>query len=109
MAAPRSSPLKSAPTRLELQAPPRLDSSPDADQPVNLPPELDFLADLRSAPGAEAAWSRFAECYTPLLLRVCRRYGADHDDVLDCYMNVCGRLIEDNYRRLLGLRGEWDS
>jgi len=73
---------------------------------VNVPPELDFLGGLRSASSAEAAWSRFAEGYTPLLLRVCRRYGADHDDVLDCYMHVCGRLIEDDYRRLVAFRGE---
>jgi len=52
----------------------------------------------------EAAWSRFVETYTPLLLRVARAVMHEYDVAMDGYTFVLGQLREGDFKRLLSYR-----
>lgn len=61
------------------------------------------LAAVLASPDGEAAeraWTSFLEEYSPLLIRVARHLGGDHDAVMDRYAWVLDGLRHDNYRRL---------
>jgi RNA polymerase sigma factor (sigma-70 family) len=59
-----------------------------------------LLRQLRSR-APRAAWSRFLELYSPLLLDIARRFEREDDAVADCYLYICEELSENGFRRLL--------
>jgi RNA polymerase sigma factor (sigma-70 family) len=63
------------------------------------------LRQLLAAPddaAREAAWTRFLECYSPLLLYLARSLGGDYDAVMDRYAFILARLRRDDFRKLRG-------
>jgi RNA polymerase sigma factor (sigma-70 family) len=63
----------------------------------------EVLAAVLASSDGEAgnrAWALFLEEYSPLLIRVARHLGGDHDAVMDRYAWVLDGLRHDNYRRL---------
>lgn len=61
------------------------------------------LQDLLQPPGPverDEAWGRFVECFSRLLLHVCRSLFRDHDQAMDCYAYVLEELRKDDCRRL---------
>lgn len=54
--------------------------------------------------GAGAAWTAFLHRYTPLILGVAREYRRDEQSLRDCYLFVCEKLVDGNFRRLRAWR-----
>jgi RNA polymerase sigma factor (sigma-70 family) len=52
-----------------------------------------LLLQLRRAPGDEAAWARFVECYRPLIGQWCRERGLGEPDVEDVRQDVLTKLV----------------
>lgn len=48
----------------------------------------------------EPAWSEFLGAYSPLILQTVKHFERDHDPVADCFLFVCEKLCEKNFRRL---------
>jgi RNA polymerase sigma factor (sigma-70 family) len=63
----------------------------------------DLLEQLSSGRG-DAAWSEFLARYSPLIMHVVRRHGADEDRTAEAYNHVCASLSDDGFRRLLSFR-----
>jgi len=53
---------------------------------------------------AGTAWKVFLHRYTPLIMSVARQYRRDQQSVHDCYLFVCEKLIDDDFRRLRAWR-----
>ena len=53
---------------------------------------------------AGAAWTVFLHRYTPLIVGVARQYRRDEQSLGDCYLFVCEKLIDDDFRRLRAWR-----
>jgi RNA polymerase sigma factor (sigma-70 family) len=53
---------------------------------------------------ADAAWARFLERFSPLLLHVARQFAVDNERAADCYLFVCEQLSDNRFRRLLSFR-----
>lgn len=53
---------------------------------------------------AGAAWAAFLEHYTPLIAGVVRQYLRDEQSLHDCYLYVCEKLIDNDFRRLRAWR-----
>jgi len=53
---------------------------------------------------AGAAWTVFLRRYTPLILGVARQYQRDEQSIQDCYLFVCEKLIDEDFRRLRAWR-----
>jgi RNA polymerase sigma factor (sigma-70 family) len=60
------------------------------------------LANLLAAPPAarDDAWAEFLRAYSPVVLRVARSLGGDHDAVMDRYAYVLDQLRAEDCRRL---------
>lgn len=58
---------------------------------------------LRLLNGADsgAAWAAFTERYSGLILRAVRQFEYDQDGAEDCFLYVCEKLCENDFRRLL--------
>ncbi len=52
----------------------------------------------------QQAWSDFLEAYSPLILQTVKQFERDPDPVADCFLFVCERLAEKNFRRLRSFR-----
>jgi RNA polymerase sigma factor (sigma-70 family) len=50
------------------------------------------------------AWSAFLKRYTPLIISVAQQYRRSDQDLHDCYLYICERLIDDRFRRLRSWR-----
>lgn len=53
---------------------------------------------------AGAAWTAFLHRYSPLIMGVARQYEHDEQSLHDCYLFVCEKLVDDNFRRLRAWR-----
>ncbi len=62
------------------------------------------LIEQLSSVRADAAWGKFLARYSPLIMHVIRRHGADEDRASECFIHVCGALSEDGFRRLRSFR-----
>jgi RNA polymerase sigma factor (sigma-70 family) len=62
------------------------------------------LLERLSSGRVDAAWNEFLTRYSPLILHVIRRHGADTDHSTECFVYVCGALSDDGCRRLLSFR-----
>lgn len=63
-------------------------------------PELTALLAARSPVEREAAWGRFVERFSPLLLHTARATARERDRAMDAYTYLLERLREDDCRRL---------
>ena len=59
-----------------------------------------------SSPAADAAWSDFLALYSPLIMRVVRRFESDGGRAADCYVDVCASLSDERFRRLRSFRAD---
>lgn len=62
-----------------------------------------LLARLSSA-NAGGAWTEFLQHYSPVMMRVVRRFESDHGRVMDCFVHACEHLSDDGFKRLLRFR-----
>ena len=53
---------------------------------------------------AGAAWTAFLNRYTPLILGIARQYAHDEQSQHDCYLFVCEKLVDNDFRRLRAWR-----
>jgi DNA-directed RNA polymerase specialized sigma subunit len=53
---------------------------------------------------ASSVWAEFLQLYSPLILRVVRRFETEEDQVADCFLFVCEQLCRDRFRRLRRFR-----
>jgi RNA polymerase sigma factor (sigma-70 family) len=58
-----------------------------------------ILCQLGSRQASEA-WAEFLQMYSPLILRIVRLFERDPDHVSDCFLFVCERLSQKQFRRL---------
>jgi len=65
-----------------------------------IPAPLAAVLSPEHGEAAESAWTSFLEAYSPLLIRVARHQGGDHDAVMDRYAWILDGLRRDDYRRL---------
>lgn len=70
--------------------------------PNQIPPEVLALWTVGDHSSRDAAWERFVETHTRLLLHVTRSMVHDHDLAMDAYAWLLERLREDDARRLRG-------
>lgn len=64
------------------------------------------LLEQFSSGDAEIAWREFLASYSDLIYTVARTFTKDSDEANDCFIYVCEKLIERNYRRLLTFKPE---
>ena len=64
------------------------------------PQELRDLLLAKEPVARDAAWARFVDRFSPLLLHTARRRAPEHDRAMDAYAHVLDRLREDDFRRL---------
>ncbi len=65
-----------------------------------LPPELSALRDAVDPEARDAAWQKFVETHSRLLLHVARSVESDHDAAMDAYAFLLEQLQGDECRRL---------
>lgn len=65
-----------------------------------LPPELSALLDVADPVARDAAWRRFVETHSRLLLHAARSIDRNHDAAMDAYAYVLEQLQRDDFRRL---------
>lgn len=66
-----------------------------------IPPEVSRLLDAGEAT-RDAAWKRFVDTYSRLLLHTARSVNRDYDAAMDAYTHVLEQLRCDDFRRLRG-------
>lgn len=54
----------------------------------------------------DASWQQFLDEYSSLIIHIARRYENDQDRAMDCYVYVCEKLSEKDFRRLLKFKPE---
>ena len=52
----------------------------------------------------ERAWDLFLDRYADFVLGLLHHLGFDHDQAMDRFVYICERLVEDDFRRLRGVR-----
>lgn len=65
-----------------------------------LPPELSALFGVADPAARDAAWRRFVETHSRLLLYAARSIDRNHDAAMDAYAYVLEQLQRDDFRRL---------
>lgn len=65
-----------------------------------LPPELSALFGVADPAARDAAWRRFVETHSRLLLYAARSIDRNHDAAMDAYAFVLEQLQRDDFRRL---------
>lgn len=58
----------------------------------------------RFADDPEGAYSELLERFTPVMLRMIRRFMRDQDEIMEVYTSVCERLRANNFQALLRFR-----
>lgn len=61
---------------------------------------IKLLQGLNSA-DAGPAWANFIDCFAPLIMQTVRQFEYEHDRSNECFLFVCEKLIDKNFRRLL--------
>jgi RNA polymerase sigma factor (sigma-70 family) len=64
------------------------------------------LLDRLSSGNAGGAWREFLEYYSPLIMRMIRRFESDHGRVMDCFVYVSEQLSDNGFHRLLRFQPE---
>ena len=64
------------------------------------PIELSRLLQATELPDREAAWEGLIARHTRLLMAVARSFGTEHDEVMERYTYILGKLRENDFRRL---------
>jgi len=90
----------SAVKRPDMRGPCAPAQPPRASAMSEQPAELSALLAAVPRDAREHAWSNFVRAHSPLIMRVARRLGGDHDIVMDRYVYVLERLRDDGFRRL---------
>jgi RNA polymerase sigma factor (sigma-70 family) len=62
------------------------------------------LLERLSSGRGDAAWNEFLAQYSPLIMHVIRRHDAEDDRATECFIDVCGALSDDGFRRLRSFR-----
>ena len=57
---------------------------------------------------AGIAWKVFLDKYSAVILSVAKQYQHDQQNILDCYLYVCEKLTDDQFRRLRAWRRQGD-
>lgn len=65
-----------------------------------LPPELSAIFGVADPAARDAAWRRFVETHSRLLLYAARGIDRNHDAAMDAYAYVLEQLQRDDFRRL---------
>ena len=65
-----------------------------------LPPELAGLLNADTPAARDAAWKKFVEAYSRLLLHAARSLHRDHDGAMDAYAYLLDQLEQGDFRRL---------
>ena len=60
----------------------------------------DLLHRLNS-PDAGAAWAKFIDGYSPLILKAVRQFEYEQDRAGECFLYICEKLCDNDFRRLL--------
>ncbi len=63
----------------------------------------DLISRLQTA-GAGKAWKQFLDSYAPTIMHVASQYEYDRDRLNDCYLYICEKLSDNDFRRLLSYR-----
>lgn len=71
---------------------------------ATLPLELIQLLETPDAEAQAVAWDQLIAKRTRLLLAVARSLGGSHDEMMDRYAFILGKLREDDFRRLRSFR-----
>lgn len=66
----------------------------------------ELLRRLSSKKQADSAWRDFLEANSPAIMHAIRRYEPDHDQAADCFLDFCGSLSDDDFRKLRSFRPE---
>lgn len=61
---------------------------------------IKLLQELNSA-DAGPAWANFIDRFAPLIMQTVRQFEYEHDRSSECFLFVCEKLIEKDFRRLL--------
>ena len=69
---------------------------------------LDILTQLDS-PGAGKAWRKFLDRYASLILRIARQHATSQQGQSDCFLFICEKLADDQFRRLKAYRPDSKS
>ena len=64
----------------------------------------DNLLQQLGTASAGAAWTAFLHRFTPLIAGVARQYPHDEQSLHDCYLFICEKLMDDDFRRLRAWR-----
>ena len=64
-----------------------------------------ILARLRS-PVGDAAFARFLDMYSPLIMQVSRQYAFDSNRLNECFLFVSEKLSANNFHRLVSYKPE---
>jgi RNA polymerase sigma factor (sigma-70 family) len=70
--------------------------------PDRVPSHLAALLEATSAASRDAAWQRFVDEYSRLILSVARSLGGPYDAVMDRYVFTLDHLKRDEFRKLRG-------
>src|SRR5579859_592233 len=63
-------------------------------------PQIARIIELLATHEFQQAWTEFLEAYSPLIFHTVKLFERDDDPVADCFLFVCERLSEKNFRRL---------
>ncbi|MHB8654057.1 MAG: RNA polymerase sigma factor [Terriglobia bacterium] len=63
-------------------------------------PQIARIIEQLGTHAFQQAWTEFLEAYSPLILHTVKLFERDADPVADCFLFVCERLSEKNFRRL---------
>jgi RNA polymerase sigma factor (sigma-70 family) len=76
------------------------------------PGESEVIANLLqrfNSADAGAAWAQFMDRYSPLIMSAVRQFEYEHDRRNDCFLHVCEKLVERDFRRLLSFNTRGDA
>jgi len=69
----------------------------------------DILTNLLSGEVSEGPWKMFLARFSNLILKVIWRFEKDYDEVMEKYLFVCGKLLENDFARLRKFRTGQDQ
>ncbi len=63
-------------------------------------PQIARIIEQLATPEFQQAWTEFLEAYSPIIFSTVKLFERDADPVADCFLFVCERLSEKQFRRL---------
>ncbi|MEX2148993.1 MAG: hypothetical protein WD793_02155 [Steroidobacteraceae bacterium] len=65
---------------------------------------IEDILDQLTSGRAKTGWTAFLNRFSSLITRVAHQFEDDSERVSDCFLFVCGRLSDNDFRRLLSFR-----